>query len=262
VRMIHDVPGHPAHGKDETERTDHSVDPASTPLTQEMLRDQAMRRIQTARPEMSEMSISDLNRLQQHLTEDSDTLVCCVIRRLDLASFVEGACTFAAGLAPDQHPAWRRSFTKTIFLAGNPENLDTRFRFQHITPDRSAAWTPPSTPDELTALRRLLKAFDGPHALPASQPTVTLPGTPGPARDLYLATAGVTVADTAVHLNHLLAEATLDGLLHPGDRLAVRQVPRLLGITEPFAALRIAIDPADPTRLRAFAGLTKESGHA
>ena len=233
-------------------------------LTQELLHHQVIRRITAVRPELTGLSTTaDLVAAQAELTESSKTMVCCVIRRLDFASFIGGACAFAASLGGDEIRAWRHSLTKTIFLAGNPENLVNRFTFGQVTEDGLAAWTRPSTADELTGLRRLLKTFDGPRELPAERPvSVTLPGAPGRVRDLYLATAGVTIAETLVHLNHLLAEAVLDGLLGSGDRLVLRQVPRLGGVREPFDALRIGLDPAAPYRLRAFAGLTKEITHA
>jgi uncharacterized protein DUF6182 len=229
-------------------------------LTQEVLHDHVVRRIRAVRPELTRLSTTaDLVATQAKLTEASETVVCCVVRKLELATFIRGAYTFVAGLTGDRLPAWRRSFTKTIFLAGNPVNLTKRFRFDHVTDDHLAAWTPPSTPDELTALRRLLKTFDGPLEVPADRAlTVTLPGTRARTRRLYLATAGVSTAEAVVHLNHLLAEAVLDGQLGPGDRLVLRQVPRLVGVPEPFDALRIGIDPTAPNRLRAFAGLTKE----
>lgn len=262
MRLIHDGVNYPGRGKGWTERTALSYGPAPG-LTQERLRAEAARRIHAARPELAAESITDLDSTQAQLNETSETVVCCVIRKLDLASFITGAYTFATGLDDDQRAAWHRSFTKTIFLAGNPENLTDRFAFDHVTDDHLTAWTAPSTADGLITLRRLLKAFDGPHELPADSPLcVPLPGTPRRTRDLYLATAGVTIAETVVHLNHLIAEAVLDGLLAPGDHLVVRQVPRLIGVTEPFDALRIAIDPTALTRLRAFAGLTKEIAHA
>lgn len=225
-------------------------------LTQEVLRDQVIRRIRAVRPELTGLvTTADLIAAQSELAGTSETAVCCVLHGLTVSSFVSGACAFAAGLAADRASAWRRSFTRTIFLAGNPENLADRFTFAHVTPDRLAAWTPPSTMDELAGLRRLLKAFDGPHPVPAESP-VTVPGRSGRSFTLSLATAGITVADTLVHLNHLLAEAVLDGVLGPGDRLVLRQVPRLGGA--PFEALRVGLDPVAPHRLRAFACLSKE----
>jgi hypothetical protein len=77
-------------------------------------------------------------------------------------------------------------------------------------------------------------------------------------RELHLAVAGVSLSDTLVHLHHLLAEAIFDGLIVPGDRLTLRQLPRLAD-TRPFAALRADVDRAYPNRLRAYAGLTEET---
>ncbi|MEU0797951.1 DUF6182 family protein [Amycolatopsis sp. NPDC005961] len=190
--------------------------------------------------------------------------VVAVVRRVDIAGWIRGTCVFAHGLAPDRAAAWRRSFTHTVFLAGNPENLGERVRFDHVAEDASAAWHRPAKPRDSIGLRRLLKAFGGEAELPVRPPEVVVvqAGAPSRARpaerDLYLATAGVSCARTLVHLNHLVAEAVLDGLIAAGDRLTVRRVPHLTGSRTPFAALRVDVDPAHPDRLRAFAGLTEE----
>ena len=78
-------------------------------------------------------------------------------------------------------------------------------------------------------------------------------------RNLYISTVGVDLGSGMVNLNHLLVEAVLDGLVGPGDRLAVRQVPWLSHISEPPAALRVGRDLGRPDRWRAFAALTKET---
>jgi Family of unknown function (DUF6182) len=230
-------------------------------LTQDFLRDQHLLRIARARPELAGPGARpglDVD------AEDGEVMVVCVVRRFDLAPWIRGTCRFAFGLAPDQAKAWRRSFTKTAFLAGNPGNLAHRFRFAHVSEDRATAWTPPSHAEGQATLRRLLKLFHGPRVLPPRPAfTVAIPGGGdegrAPARRvLYISTAGVTFGDCLITLNHLLAEAVMDGLLTPGALLTVRQVPRLAGIPEPMDAMRIAPDPDAPDRLRAFAALTKE----
>lgn len=77
-------------------------------------------------------------------------------------------------------------------------------------------------------------------------------------RDLYYATARVSVAEGLVHLNHLLAEAVLDGLVGPGDRLTLRPVPRLTGLERTFTAVRAETDVHRPHTLQAYAALTEE----
>ncbi|MGW5695322.1 DUF6182 family protein, partial [Streptomyces asiaticus] len=68
----------------------------------------------------------------------------------------------------------------------------------------------------------------------------------------------VTVSDVLVQVNHLLAEAVLDGLIRPGDRLSLRSVPRLSGSAARFAALRVDTDTQYRHELRAYVGLTDE----
>ncbi len=239
-------------------------------LTQETLSDRVASRIRRARPDLAarvDLSTpSGLTAAQREIAAEGGeegTLAVAVLCRFDLASFAAGVCAFAGRLDPGTAQAWRESFTRTVFLAGNPENLRERFALDHVAADGSAAWSGPGPAGASGGLRRLLKLFDGSGALPAGRtPPVVVPAAAGrPERTgvehtLHLATREVTVADLLVHLHHLLAEAVLDGIVSPGDRLAVRQAPYLAGVREPFTAVRVAPDRACPDRLRAYAGLT------
>jgi hypothetical protein len=232
-------------------------------LTQKALRDRVAERIRLSRPDCHGRDLSSneaLLSVQQEADADGGTAAVSVIARFDLASWIRGTCAFAMRLPAEHVPAWRRSFTRTIFLAGNPANLADRFAFVHVDEDRSVAWTAPAPSSASYTLRRLLKLFEGAAALPVrSEFVVRLPGarTGSGRRVLYVTTAGMSISDSVVHLNHLLVEAVLDGQLGPGDELLVRQVPRLAGIGERFDALRIGPDPTNVERLRAFGGLTE-----
>lgn len=243
---------------------------------QERLREAVAARIRTARPELADAydltSAEGLLAVRARLgAADSDGeapghLAAVVLNRFDLASWARATCEFALGLGPERAAAWRRSLTRTVFLAGNPDNLRERFSFAHLAEDGSAAWTSPGPAADSAGLRRLLKLFDGPRPLPVRADTaVTIPARAGHAarppvhRELHIAAAGCRVSDALVHLNHLLAEAVLDGLIGPGDVLTIRHVPRLTGAADRFAALRVDTDPTLPGRLRAAAGLTEEA---
>lgn len=228
-------------------------------LTQEVLRRQVAQRIRVARPDLADRDLS-LAGVRQEATTPSETstAVVCVLRRLDLAALIAGTCVLARSLPAGRVTAWRRSFTRTIFLAGNPDNLRDRFTFQYADPGGAIAWTEPATLREHAPLRRLLRLFDCSGALPPAA-TVRVPGAGvrPVEHDLYVASTGVTIGERLVHVGHLLAEAVFDGLLAGGDRLTVRHVPRLVGLPGPFEALRVAADPDDPDRLRAYAALTR-----
>lgn len=240
---------------------------------QERLREAAATRIRAARPELADAhdltSAEGLLAVRARIAEDSaapEHLAAVVLGRFDLASWTRATCEFALGLDPEQAADWRRSFTRTVFLAGNPDNLRERFSFAHVADDGSAAWTGPGPAADSAGLRRLLKLFDGPRPLPVGADTVVeIPPRAGHPdrrpvhRELHIAGAGLRVSDALVHLNHLLAEAVLDGHIGPGDVLTIRHVPRLTGITDHFAALRVDTDPTLPGRLRAAAGLTEEA---
>ena len=240
-------------------------------LSQEALRDHAALRIRRSRPGLAvpdTPTTTDLLSLQNEISlppDDEPLLATVVLRGFDAAAWVAATCEFASVIEPATARRWQRSFTRTVFLAGNPENLLHRFSFDHVCADRSAAWLGPLAADGSATLRRLLKTFDGRCTVPPVPPTTVRIAGDGQGtgalpvhRDLYIPTAGVTLADCLIHLNHLLVESVIDGLVGPGDRLTLRQVPHLLHAPTPFAALRVAQDPNGADRLRAYAGLTEE----
>lgn len=242
-------------------------------LTQQCLRERAAGRIRVARPDLAARHDLDtyagLVAAQRDIAaEDADasTLAAVVLRSFDLAQWARDTCVFALGVGPARAAAWRASFTRTVFLAGNPAHLRDRFTFAHLAPDLSAAWTTPGPAAETAGLRRLLKLFDGPAAPPARPDAlVEIPGEPrrgsrpGVCRELYVATADCTVSDALVHVNHVLVEAVLDGLVAPGDRLTLRQVPRMVGVPARMAGVRVVTEHQLPGRLKAAAGLTEEA---
>ncbi|MFF3647404.1 DUF6182 family protein [Streptomyces sp. NPDC002181] len=242
------------------------------PLSSAALLQSAADRVRSARPELADgLDLSSAQALRAvraglhgaRTAPSEEVLAVAVIGRLDLPGWVRETCAFALGLAPGQREAWRRSFTRTVYLAGSPSNLRERFAFDHIAADGSAAWAGPAPGARTATLRRLLKAFEAAHELTAQRPaTVTVPGRPGTrtpvCRELYVATARVSVTEALVHLNHLLAEAVLDGLIGHGDRLTLRFVPRLTGLGARLAMLRVDTDVHRPEELQACAGLTTE----
>ena len=255
-------------------------------LSPELLLDLAVERVRAARPELpARLDLSTPRALQElrvTLAESAPdgpagVAAVCVVDRFDLPRWVRDTCAFVLALPAESRGPWHRSFTRTIHLAGRPANLTERFRFAHVSADGSAAWAGPAPDTATKGLRRLLKTFEGLRPLAAWEPTtITVPTptptldpapvpTPAPVparapvhRDLYIATSGVTVSHALVQVNHLVAEAVLDGLIGAGDRLTLRSLPRLTGLRVPFAALRVDTDIHRPYELQAFAGLTEE----
>lgn len=245
-----------------------------TPVTpaQQSLREQAAARIRTARPDLAARhdlaSYDGLIAAQEDIAAEDDpgTLAAVVLRNFDLARWVRDTCVFALGIAPEQAADWRTSFTRTVFLAGNPAQLQDRFTFAHTAADQSAAWTAPGPAAQTSSLRRLLKLFNGQAGLPGGPDTVveipaghSPPLRPRTRRGLYVATAGCTVSRALVHINHVLAEAVLDGLIAPGDRLVLHRVPRIVGVPARLARVRVTTEKHLPGRLKAAAALTEEA---
>ncbi|MDG4767462.1 DUF6182 family protein [Solwaraspora sp. WMMD406] len=242
---------------------------------QQQLRALLARRIEAARPELARRhDLADpyaLRAVREEIARgDNDgppVSVVVVLGTVDLTGWIRDSCVFAAGLDATRARLWRRSFTRTLFLAGDPGNLCHRFTFDQVSTDATMAWSGPAPDATSAGLRRLLRTYDGKRPVDGAHHVVRLPvGGPGPEGTrrprrwrVELCTIGLTVADALIHLNHLLAEAVLDGLVGPGDELTVRPVPRLTGTWEAYPALRIDVDSRDPQRLRAYAGLTDQT---
>lgn len=188
-------------------------------------------------------------RIARRTGEDAAVGVIVVLRNFDPASFAEASMRFASGVREPER--WLTSFTRTVFLAGNPAALADRFDFAHVAPDGSSAWLGPVPENAAVPLRRLLRLFDG-RVQVAPPPVIEVPGRGTPHR-LQVSTSGVTVANYLVHVNHLVAESVLIGAIAPGDALRISHVPRLERL--PYRALRVHRDVHDPSTLRAYASL-------
>ncbi|MFH8798774.1 DUF6182 family protein [Streptomyces sp. NPDC017936] len=235
-------------------------------LSPELLLTVATERLRAARPDLADRSARSVEDSVKEGVRAEGVAAVVVVRDVRLPSWVRETCAFALSLTPERADAWRRSLTRTLYLAGRPDNLRERFAFTRVAADGTAAWAGPDPDEATTGLRRLLRTFSGRRLLTAWQPvTVELPSAQGRPerapvhRDLYLATAHLTLADALVHLGHLLAESVIDGTLGPGDRLTLRSVPRLTALPAPYAALRVDTDRLRPDRLRAYAALTQET---
>lgn len=169
-----------------------------------------------------------------------ESTVLVLLRSPDLAGLVRGACLFAAALEPAEADAWRRSWTRTRFLFGNPANLPERNRPRFVAPGGSAAWLGPYPANRPPGLSRLLKPVTG--GLPAER---DVPGTGRPYL-LRVAVHGLTLADYLVHVHHTLAEAVLLGRLSPYARVRVRHEPTIASVRRPVHARILPGSGADP----------------
>lgn len=204
---------------------------------------------------------------EQHPAQSpAESTVLVLLRSVDLDGLVNGARAFAAGLTPAEADAWRRSWTRTLFLFGNPANLTHRTPARTTARSGSTAWLGPFPSGRLPGPARLLKPVCG--VLPQLPPQTVVapdpaPGAPpaspqGPCRDLYIAVRDLTFAEYLVHLHHTLAESVLQGRLSPHERLRLIHRPDLDAETArgtPGYA-RVHYAPGDRARLRLYLWLS------
>lgn len=179
----------------------------------------------------------------------ADTVVLVVLRSFAPADVVHGARDFAASLEAHDAAAWRRSWTRTRFLFGNPANLTPGNRARVIAPGATTAWLGPFPDNRRPGLSRLLKPVTG--ELPSPTPDIDVAGTGAP-RTLHIAVEGLTLVDYLVHLHHTVAEAVLGGRMRPDEPVRLRHLP-MLGADlacGSAAYARVTPEPGDTDRLR------------
>ena len=179
----------------------------------------------------------------------AESAVLVLLRSVRLADLVHGAREFAAALEPAAAAAWRRSWTRTLFLFGNPANLIPSIAARVVAPGGSAAWLGPFPGARRPGVSRLLKPVSG--GLPELPRDLDLPGT-GPRRVLQVAVGGLRLVDYLVHLHHTLAEAVLLGRLRPEEPLRLSHRPALGPDPGggPPAYARVLPEPGGSGRLR------------
>lgn len=183
-----------------------------------------------------------------------------LLGRLDLPGLVLGAQAFAASLAADEAAAWRRSWTKTRFLFGNPANLTRRTPARIVADSGAAAWLGPFPDGRLPGLSRLLKPVTG--VLPALPGEMEIGSTTGEVRDLHIAVRDLTLAEYLVHLHHTLAESVLLGLLRPGGPLRLVHRPDIGVMPGGEGYARVHYARGDPATLRLYAWLSPATAPA
>jgi hypothetical protein len=194
--------------------------------------------------------------------EPPETTVLVILRAVDLPGLVRGVLDFTAGLTHDEADAWRRSWTTTRFLFGNPANLTAHAPPRLLSPGGNTAWLGPFPSTRLPGPSRLLKPVSG--VLPDLPDTIDVPGTDSAAdatyRELHIAVRDLSFAQYLVHLHHALAETVLMGRLAPGAgvRLAHRQDLDAGTVDQDPDYARVHQEHGDPDRLRLYVSLSSD----
>jgi hypothetical protein len=197
----------------------------------------------------------------------ADVAVPVVIREFDPPAIIRGAMKFAAMLTPAQSDLWFRSYTRAIFLFGNPRNLSARHEIVVSADNDSAGWLGIVDRERLSQLRRLLRPVAGELRRPDTMAAADAGnGRTGAATEweLWLAIRGLDIAHYLIHLHHTVAEAVLTGKLRDGDGVRLRHTadlgPDLFpygGCRRGFGYARVHISQDDPERLRPYALLRR-----
>ena len=187
-----------------------------------------------------------------------DMAAIVVVRDVHVRSFVEGALAFASELEHPVAGAWYAGFTRTVFLAGDCERLESRHRPRHVSPDGAIGWFGPAPQAEHAALRRLLRAFEGPEpaaGLPVNG-AARVPGAgSGRRRRLLIDIGHSSVQDLLIHVHHTVCEAVIRGLIRRGDALALHGVDALEGPVDRWDYARVHRDTGHDERLRMYTWL-------
>jgi hypothetical protein len=224
-------------------------------LSQDLLREELARRVEAAR--------TGLGPTAGRPPDDSASIAAIVVvRDVDVMAFVIGALTHALGLPAPAQDAWLRAFTRTLFLAGNPDRLERRHPADHRSPDGAIGWYAAAPPSAYLGLRRLLRTFDGPR-MPADAPSVVglrVPGcgaAPARARRLFVDVHGLGIAQYLVHVHHSVCEAAMRGLIGRGDALELVHVQEIDESVGRWEYARVHVDHRDDRRLRLYACLSE-----
>lgn len=160
------------------------------------------------------------------VTQPYADIVVVVLREMSTLSFVTGSLSFMHCVPPAELNNWFRNKTRTIFLAGNPVNLQGQFSFRYQL-ENFAAWFGPANASKSVPLRRMLRSFDGVlderyifNCEVQARPSLST----GLKRTLTIATGQLSLLTYMIHLHHVIAEATLRGLLKVDDRLVIENV--------------------------------------
>jgi hypothetical protein len=181
--------------------------------------------------------------------------VAVVIQRFDPVGFVTGTLRFVSALSREQRASWHRELTRTLFLVGSPARLRERFAFDHCLESQEMAWIGPKPARSLLPLVRLLKPLRTAEARPF-RTTLVRGARPTAPRELCLASAGLRLEETLIHLNHLLAEAIIEGQLQAHETLLLRQVATIESVAR-GATVRVGRAGSAENGLTAYASLER-----
>ncbi|MFI6044531.1 DUF6182 family protein [Nocardia sp. NPDC051321] len=215
-------------------------------FTQELLRREAKRRIAWA----------------QRLDEDFPTAdrpcAVAVVSAFDPAVFIESGFAFASGLPAEVRNRWCASFTRTVYLAGLPENIATRYPPDHVSADGTIAWYRPDDLGAVTGLRKLLRPLFAATGVPRTTRAVASfnrRNAETATATLTVESSGLTLEQYVVHINHVVAESVSMGMLDSTAFLRLVSVDRIDAARGPYDYLRVTADRHDPELLHCYAAL-------
>ncbi|MEU5405455.1 DUF6182 family protein [Nocardia asteroides] len=187
---------------------------------------------------------------------DDQGAAAVVVGAFDPVVFIRSSLDFALGLPDEELSDWCASFTRTIFLAGNPANLESRHEPRCKSSDNTIAWYAPTATKSVLAVRRLLKPLQGPSGVPpvGFSTRIEARGADSPqVAEVLVEVTGLSAEHYLVHVNHLIAESVAVKLISKSTVLHLRHVDRITPAEGPFGYLRVA--PGRDGLLRCYSAL-------
>ncbi|MEU3011410.1 DUF6182 family protein [Nocardia asteroides] len=196
------------------------------------------------------------SRVEQFGGRDDQGAAAVVVSAFDPVVFIRSSLDFALGLPDEELSNWCASFTRTIFLAGNPTNLESRYEPHRTSSDNTIAWYAPRATKTVLAVRRLLKPLQGPSGVPpvGFSTRIDAQGADSPhVAELLVDVTGLSAEHYLVHVNHVIAESVAVNLISKSTVLHLRHVDRITPADGPFDYLRVA--PGRDGTLRCYSAL-------
>ncbi|MEZ4287591.1 MAG: DUF6182 family protein [Polyangiales bacterium] len=153
---------------------------------------------------------------------EKDYYALAIFERLDLNDYLKSLHAMLSSLDALTRQRWRRAFTRTVFVAGSPARLATRFNLELRREDSRTAILPPKEARHYDSHLRLLRLLDL-RGAPGGGALEFETASQQNAIDIVIDASRMTINQYLIHLNHLVCDAWL----HPSIQSHPATLPSL-----------------------------------